>query len=207
MDIICLQNGTKRTSAFLMPTVAGSVTSYFELAKALGPGHGVYGIQCAERDQAGKFRKFASLQGMASEIGEELAARHAGIPICLIGYSFGAALALEVAQQLVQRGNVVPLVAMIDRMPQLQSAGLPLMHTANNLVMRGFKVACRIATEPKTWGNYCHSVLQMIRRRHPFEGATWFIALTQEHQDYVRNNLANLKKYRFAGEYSGKILF
>jgi thioesterase domain-containing protein len=206
MEIVCLQEGKGERPAFLMPNVAGSIMNYLELTKALGSGNRVYGVQCAERDQAGRFRNFHSLEEMASTIANELAARQTGMPTCLIGFSFGGALALEVAHQLSQRGHHVPLVVMIDRMPQLQLARFGLRTQANHSISRARTIASRIATKPVVWKNYFRAALLAIRQKHPFELEAWYLALTKEHQNYVRNNLANLAKYRFSGDFKNKIL-
>ena len=88
---------------------------YFELANAIGPGHLIYGIQFADRVQTGKFKEFSSLREMATAILPEFLAHHRDGPICLIGYSFAACLAIELAQHLIGLGKRVPLVVIIDR--------------------------------------------------------------------------------------------
>ena len=128
MEIVCLRDGPSSVTAYCLPTSTGAINNYFELAKALGPDHSIYGIQLADREQSGKFRLFSSIKEMASSITTELLRRHPVGPICLIGYSFGASLAIESALQLTERGKSVPLVVIIDM--AVPSASLsPLFRT------------------------------------------------------------------------------
>ena len=76
MEIVCLQNGNDGTPAYCLPTTAGTLESYYRLAKAIGPGHLLYGIQFADRLQSGKFMEFASLQEMAVAMIPGLLAHH-----------------------------------------------------------------------------------------------------------------------------------
>src|SRR5262245_20806356 len=98
-----------------MPTASRSVSNYDELAKILGADRSVFGIRVVERDQPGALTEFKSLQGIAAFIAAAFHSQHPGGPIYLLGYSFGGPLAVEVACQLVQRGQPVSLVAIIDQ--------------------------------------------------------------------------------------------
>ena len=64
MEIVRLQDGHGSASAYCLPTSTGTIYVYFDLAKAIGPGHSIYGIQLADRTHTGKFKEFSSLQEM-----------------------------------------------------------------------------------------------------------------------------------------------
>jgi thioesterase domain-containing protein len=102
--------------------VSGDVTSFGELAAALGPACRFYGLQVPRR------RMEAAI---ATSI-ETLARHHAGNvmrfqpdgPIMLGGWSAGAIVALEMAQQLAKAGRDVPLLVAFDGGPCNTGAGI-----------------------------------------------------------------------------------
>jgi len=78
------------------------------LARALGPGHSVYGVQPPTDSTATTARELA-----ASYV-EHLRAVQPSGPYCLGGYSAGAVMALEMAIQLRAQGEQVGPVALLD---------------------------------------------------------------------------------------------
>lgn len=206
MEIVCFQNGNNSASAYCLPTTAGTLESYYRLAKAIGPGHLLYGIQFADRLQSGKFMEFASLQEMAAAMVPGLLTHHGDGPICLIGHSFAGFLAIELAQQLVSHGKHVPLVVMIvGRGPSSSFAG---GFRINNFVRNVGPWALRVATRAVSNSHYRSMYRDKFKltRNHKFTATSWYQSLPKDHQDYVTNNDANLRKYQFEGAYHGKIL-
>jgi thioesterase domain-containing protein len=200
-----------------LPTLAGTVDSYFELAKAIGPGHLVYGIQFADRMQNGKFNEFASLREMAAAMVPDLLAHHRDGPICLIGYSFAAFLAIELAQQLVGHGKLVPLVVIIDK--KAPSASLtPLFrikHFIRNVGPWALRVATRSVTDADHRSRYRNAMVHKLRGGNiinfesdgwKLEDDSWYQSLPENRQNYVTKNFANARNYRVEGIYSGTIL-
>jgi thioesterase domain-containing protein len=211
MEIVCLQNGNIGKPLYCLPTAAGSVGPYLALAQALGPDCLVYGIQCADtdRNQSGDFLKFQSLPEMAATIAAELRAQHRDDgPIGLVGYSFAAFLAIELAQQLIKDGKLVPLVVIIDKVPTWASFA-PLFrvwHCAKHIWPWALRLATRIATDSRYRSSYRNALARESKRQHRFESESWFKRLPENHRNYVANNLNNSRNYRFSGKYSGKIL-
>jgi thioesterase domain-containing protein len=206
VEIVCLQNGNDGTPAYCLPTTAGTLESYYRLAKAIGPRHLLYGIQFADRLQSGKFMEFASLQEMAVAMIPGLLAHHGDGPFCLIGHSFGGFLAIELAQQLVSRGRHVPLVVMIvARGPSLSFVRLSRLNSfVRNVGPWALRVATRVVANAQYRSMYREKF--KLTRPHKFAATSWYQSLPKDHQDYVTNNDANLRKYRFEGAYRGKIL-
>src|SRR5262249_12434441 len=101
VQMVCLRQGKESTPLYCMPNIFGSVSPYIELARALG--RPAYGMQIA--DDRG-LQAFASLKEMAALIAGKLLTHSTDGPICLIGYSFGGYLAIEVARQLVEQGTL-----------------------------------------------------------------------------------------------------
>jgi thioesterase domain-containing protein len=198
VEIVRLQDGDSSASAYCLPGPSGAFYDYFDLVKAIGPGHLIYGIQLADRGQTGKFKEFSSLREMATAMLPEFLAHHRDGAICLIGYSFAACLAIELAQQLIGLGKTVPLVVIIDGMPPSASftAFLRMKHFIRYLGPWVIKVATRAVTDTnfRTLGYY------------KMAGSSWYANLPEDLQNYIKKNLGNARNYRFEGVYRNRIL-
>ncbi len=160
VKIVCLHKGNDHTPLYCMPNIAGSVSSYTELAKMLGGYRPVYGIQIADQAQTGKLGTFASLEEMAASMAAKLLMHHRDGPICLIGYSFGGYLAIEVARQLVGLGKLVPFVGMIDTIPgpACLSLALPYLSFRKERWPLGTKL-CPLGAKGYDQGDYAREAL------------------------------------------------
>lgn len=97
---------------FCVHPLGGSTIRFFELARALPADQPVYGLQSpglVDVDWAPD-----SMRDIAQTCFEEIQQLSAGLPIQLIGYSFGGLLAFEIAQLVTRNTGHCPLVAMID---------------------------------------------------------------------------------------------
>jgi thioesterase domain-containing protein len=168
----------------------------------------IYGIQLADRLPTGKFKQFGSLQEMAAAMVPDVLTHRREGPICLIGYSFAAVLAVELAQRLIRQGRPVPLVAIINIAPPATSFALPfrIKHFIKHVGPWALRLATRGATDPDHRGNYRDALVHKLSGHHHFDGADWYRSLPKDHQDYVTSNDANLRRYRFGGVYGGKII-
>jgi thioesterase domain-containing protein len=198
VEIVRLQDGDSSASAYCLPTSTGAVHDYFELAKAIGPGHLIYGIQIADRVQNKKFKEFSSLREMVTAMLPEFLAHHRDGPICLIGYSFAAYLAIELAQQLIGLGKTVPLVVIIGGKPPSASFTpfLRMKHFIRYLGPWALNVATRAVTDTHYRFTYYHKMA----------GSSWYANLPEDLQDYIKKNIANSRNYLFEGVYRNKIL-
>src|SRR5262245_1244911 len=207
MEIVCLQDGSSGVSAYCLPMSTGSIDAYFELAKALGPGHLIFGIQLADRLPSGEFKTFSSLKEMAAAISTELLLHHVNGPICLIGYSFAAFLTIEVARQLIEQGKPIPLVIIIDTIVPWASFTLlfRVKHFAGNVFPLAVRIASRLVANSKYRMSYWHALLHGLRKKGVAR-QDWFQELPDNYQNYVKKNAANLGSYHFEGFFRGKIL-
>jgi thioesterase domain-containing protein len=214
VKIVSLQQGNDNTPLYCMPAISGTVSEYIELAKILGGDRPVYGIQIADQAQTEKLGAFASLREMAASIVAKLLTHHRDGPICLIGYSFGGSLAIEVAQQLVVHGQFVPFVGLIDTVPG--PGCLPLAyriyHFARNIGPWGLnfapwalKVATREITEVRHWVNFCKIILRKLRGQPEMQSHDWYKALPESRRHLVERNNILSRRYRFEGIYRGTI--
>jgi thioesterase domain-containing protein len=192
---------------YCMPTVAGSVDIYLDLARIIGQDRPVYGI--AWRARASDREKFESVQELAASATAKLfyAPRLNG-PIYLMGYSFGAHLAIEAARQLAEHSVAVPLVAIADQAPHGYSfsLGFRVRHFAETFGPWALRVATRYVTDATQRLSYRNATRLKLRGQHKFECESWYQRLPESRKIYTTQNLANSRKYRFEGVYSGKIL-
>ncbi len=96
------------------------VHAYQELAEQLAPDHPVYGIFLpVEQQTLRSHRRPAgatdlSVEAMASAYRAMVRERQPSGPYLLLGFCFGAVLAYELAQQLIDEGDAVQLLTMLD---------------------------------------------------------------------------------------------
>ncbi|WP_010539911.1 polyketide synthase Pks13 [Dietzia alimentaria] len=104
-NIRVLAEGTAQaTPLFLFHAAGGSSFVYEPLVDRLGGGNPVYGV---ERTEGPLVERAAGYLDRIRELA-------AGRPVALGGWSFGGALAVEVARQLRLAGDEVALVALLD---------------------------------------------------------------------------------------------
>ena len=97
---------------FLVHGIGGEVMSFSTLAQCLAPDQPVYGVRARGSD--GAQDPLRDVESMASFYLAAIRAVAPEGPYLLGGYSSGAIVALEMAQQLRAQGEEVALLAMID---------------------------------------------------------------------------------------------
>jgi thioesterase domain-containing protein len=96
----------------LIHPLAGLAFPYYDLALHLGPDQPIYGLQSP--GIAGEASPLIQVEAMAAHYLAAIQQVQPEGPYQLAGWSFGGKLALEMAQQLQQRGQSVTLLAIID---------------------------------------------------------------------------------------------
>jgi len=102
---------------FCVHPVAGVVFPYYELAYQLGTDQPFYGLQSPSL--MGENPPLTSIEAMAAVYLQALQRVQPDGPYFLGGWSFGAIVAYEMAQQLQKAGKSVALLAIIDNPPPL----------------------------------------------------------------------------------------
>jgi thioesterase domain-containing protein/acyl carrier protein len=111
-----LRNGKSRQSPlFLVHGMDGDLGQWRGLIKHLGTDLEVYGLKLPDKN--GVHQTFSSLEAMAAYHVERICDVQPVGPYRVAGYSFGARVALEIAQQLVSGGRQVGLLGAIDSGP------------------------------------------------------------------------------------------
>jgi thioesterase domain-containing protein len=109
--LVPLQSGSLEVRPlFCVHPVGGDVACYRELARRLGPDQPVYGLRSPQRPQ----EPLTDLRQMAALYVEAARQVQPSGPYRLAGWSMGGLVAYEMARQLVEQGEPVELVALID---------------------------------------------------------------------------------------------
>ena len=119
--IVVLNRGTCDPHVYCIHSVTGDVAGLAHLARGFGPLR-LHGLQVPKQDMT--LHLTSTIEAMARHHVALLDAFQPIGPVCLIGWSAGAILALEIAQQLRARGREVPLLVALDGAPCNTRAGL-----------------------------------------------------------------------------------
>ena len=110
--LVALGSGTAGPPLFLVPGAGGTLFAYRELARRLGNTHACYGLQPPGIDGSGATPD--RVEDLAAAYVDAVLAVEPRGPYLLAGHSFGATIALEMAQQLLRRGAPIGLLAVLD---------------------------------------------------------------------------------------------
>jgi amino acid adenylation domain-containing protein len=107
--IVPIQPKGSRRPIFCIGPLQGEVIMFRPLALELGPEQPLYGLQPFDLPEHP-----LTVEGLASSYIQELKKWGESEPFCVVGYSFGGMVAVEMAQQLVKNGAEPPIVVLID---------------------------------------------------------------------------------------------
>lgn len=113
--LVPVQADGSKTPIFVVHPMDGDVFRYAELARLLGPDQPFYALRARGID--GREEPVSDIKTMAASYIAEIQAIRPQGPYLLGGYSFGAMVALEMAQQLRAKGQDVALLAILDQAP------------------------------------------------------------------------------------------
>jgi len=114
-SLIPLQAEGSEPPLFFVHGLGGTVLRFHELAQRMRPDQPFYGIQA--RGLNGKEACLSRVGDMAEYYLEQLRGVQPEGPYFLGGYSFGGLVALEMARRLIEAGQVVGLLALVDTYP------------------------------------------------------------------------------------------
>jgi thioesterase domain-containing protein len=104
-----------RPPFFCVHPAGGDVLCFFPLARHLGADQPFYGFQARGLEDDGE--PFATLEEMGAHYVAEIRRVQPGGPYRLGGWSFGGLAAFEMARQLVEQGEEVAFLAVLDTAP------------------------------------------------------------------------------------------
>ncbi|MFF2542683.1 amino acid adenylation domain-containing protein [Kitasatospora sp. NPDC058063] len=130
LDVLLpLRAGGDRPPLFCVHPAAGISWVYSGLLRHLGPEQPVYGLQA--RGLRGDAP--ASVAEIAEDYVRQIRAVRPDGPYHLLGWSFGAVVAQEMAVRLRAEGAEVGLLALLDGAPAVRTADAPPVETADTL--------------------------------------------------------------------------
>jgi acetoacetyl-CoA synthetase len=113
--LVLLKRGDNEPSLFIAAGAGGSIVYFSRLAKGFSPNHSVYAIEARGLD--GVRAPHGRVEDMAEDCLNSVLGRQPHGPYLLAGHSLGGLVMLEVAQRLVNRGEEIALLALIDTYP------------------------------------------------------------------------------------------
>jgi acyl transferase domain-containing protein/thioesterase domain-containing protein len=115
-----------RKPFFCVHGAGGNVLNFKVLSDRLGPELPFYGLQAQGAD--GRLPPLPTIEAMASQYVDAIRSVDPEGPYRLAGYSAGGVIALEMAQQLIECGATVALLAMIDTLsPTAAARKVPIL--------------------------------------------------------------------------------
>ncbi|HTY56399.1 MAG TPA: SDR family NAD(P)-dependent oxidoreductase [Candidatus Binataceae bacterium] len=131
---------------YVFPDMNGTVIGFDTLVRFLPPEWPVYG---AESTWLASEKVPLTLEEMAKRHAEGIRATQKHGPYFLLGYSFGGLMAFEVAQQLVEAGETIGMLGMLDtwqsghirRLEQVNSTGQKIARRARKALVHMSRLA------------------------------------------------------------------
>ncbi|NRB37084.1 MAG: amino acid adenylation domain-containing protein [Pseudomonadales bacterium] len=122
--IVPIQPQGNKTPLFAVHALGAMVLSYEPLARTLGKDQPFYGIQAYgfEDEQT----PFTDMDEMVTFYVDAIKQTQAQGPYQIIGHSFGGLIALEIAKQLINRGDKVQYLGLIDTYKPVKYVNMPL---------------------------------------------------------------------------------
>lgn len=127
-SLVAIQPSGSKPPLFCIHPIGGNVLEYLNLVRYLGSDQPVYGLQAQGLD--GKQAPLNRVEDMATHYIKEIRAFQPEGPYFIAGFSFGGAVAFEMARQLHAQGQKVALLALCDtRSPKLRENRLSFVES------------------------------------------------------------------------------
>jgi acetoacetyl-CoA synthetase len=196
-----LKAGSEKPPIVITPGVGGRA-SFSKLAKHIGTGHPVYGIQARGVD--GMEQPLESVEDMSDLYLDAFNKLEQQGSCILIGYSFGGLVALEMAQRLSVSGKHVTLLVLVDTYPHPRylPTGQRLWLAAKRMKDRLSKMKIqqiRVQTGPAP-------LIGGLKRRGTLPPEPSRLSFAQTIMRVKQSDLVALERYR-PQFYRGKIRF
>lgn len=111
-SVVPIQPNGTYPAIFCVAGVGGNPLTFLDLAEALGPQQPFYALEHQGVD--GKRRPHDSIEAMAQAFVRDIQAVQSAGPYILAGYSDGGLAAYEAARQMIEAGEDVPLLILLD---------------------------------------------------------------------------------------------
>lgn len=215
-SVVTLRAGDAQQALYLAPSMGGDLLYWRGLVQALSPARPVFGF-----DLPAACERPVDLREIAGACVRDLVAFQPDGPYHLAGYSFSAAVAFEMAQQLREQGRAVGVLAMIDYGPgapdswseRVRSAGYFLANVPRwlryDILEAGWgPVATRVRRKLATLGDK----IVHVGQRNTAKSAEWAVdemfgqrQLSESRRRLLIEHLDAFHRYRPL-PYGGRIL-
>jgi len=146
--LVTIQPGCHLPPLFIAHGTGGSLLSFMELAAEFDSNQPVYGLQWPSSIKP----KHVHISALAAEYLRQIRALQSSGPYHLAGHSSGGLVVYEMACQLVQQGETVALLALLDCNPTPENserlAWESAEHGGKGFAARGFDWT---SAEPRRW--------------------------------------------------------
>jgi aspartate racemase len=168
-SLVAIQSSGSKPPLFCIHPIGGNVLEYLNLVRYLGSEQPVYGLQAQGLD--GKQAPLNRVEDMATHYIKEIRAFQPEGPYFLAGFSFGGAVAFEMARQLHAQGQKVAWLALCDtHSPKLRENHVSFLESIR------IRLSHLLQLEPQEKLNYIQSWV----RWHMHKG---------DYKEFLRNQL------------------
>lgn len=137
-SLVSVRSGGDGLPLVFIHPLGGNAFWYLPLARRLADRHPIYALHSRSLDLTEPLP--ADIPTLAAAYVDELTEHGLARSCALAGWSFGGAVAFEMAVQLSELGNPVPLLAMFDTGPSDVSAAPPTAEAALYLLIHAFRL-------------------------------------------------------------------
>jgi len=156
-SMVTFQSQGSRPPLILCPGIDGHAFRFRALARRLGPDLPVYSLRLPY--QGGLWPRLSTHEELAAHCLRDIQERQPSGPYYLAGYSFGGLVVFEIAQQLIDRGEQVGMVALLDAEEWRFKRRITTSGTASEKRTRRLALLKRICSSPR------ETLLEKIRPR------------------------------------------
>ncbi len=214
--IVAIQPEGSNPPLFLAHGIGGGLVHHATLARLLGSDQPVYGIQQLKDAETGS----ESFESIVQHYVDALVEFRPSGPYLLAGYSYGAAVAYEMARQLEQRGRPVAFLGIFDYTLALGFRRIKfgprfVLGFINNLPhwLNGFRQLdpkLQRATIARWTGRFCKAfqkrqdVVKVMMTTELTELVNAIGPMTQEQLEHIERDWVRVKRHAFQS-YSGPL--
>lgn len=206
-SLVTIQPNGAKPPLFLMHPLGGEILIYRKLSTYLGCDQPVYGLQPVGLNGHSAHTR---VEDMAAHYIKDMQTIQPHGPYLLGGYSFGGIIALEVAQQLLKRGEEVAFLFMLDTCRPGCSTRLPLIERIYIHIKKLLQQPTYIQQKfiaMKIWSkfHFQEQYQRYAKITHNFLQIALNLPDSDEHLNIMQANAIALSQYCFQQKYPGQL--
>jgi acetoacetyl-CoA synthetase len=110
--LVQMKSGPDRLPVFISPGLGGNVMELWQIGQQIRSPHPIYAIQAVDLDEA--YITSLKMENIVESYIRNIERLQSSGPFYLVGMSFGGLIMLEVARRLLERGEKIALLALLD---------------------------------------------------------------------------------------------